>query len=103
MIPTQQRLPSVEKLPSGVGELVLPASLALEYEAICHLPEHRLASGLSEKEVGIFVNTIIGLAEPGASGFMPKFDAAKRDWLGKKSITTRFSQAAAAADSLGKR
>ncbi|HEV2687459.1 MAG TPA: putative toxin-antitoxin system toxin component, PIN family [Bryobacteraceae bacterium] len=54
----------LDRIANGVDELVLTASLALEYEAICHLAEHRLASGLSEKEVGIFVNTIIGLAEP---------------------------------------
>ena len=54
----------LDQIANGVGRLVLTASLALEYEAICHLPEHRLASGLSENEVGIFVNTIIGLAEP---------------------------------------
>jgi putative PIN family toxin of toxin-antitoxin system len=62
--PTGASAAILNQLANGVGELVLTVSLALEYEAICHLAEHRLASGLSETEVGIFVNTIIGLAEP---------------------------------------
>jgi hypothetical protein len=44
--------------------LLLSVPLALEYEAICQLPEHRLATGLSTKDVDMFVNTLIGLAEP---------------------------------------
>jgi len=42
----------------------LSVPLALEYEAICQLPEHRLASGLSYADVEVFVNTLISLAEP---------------------------------------
>lgn len=39
-------------------------ALALEYEAIFHLPEHRLASGLGTTDVSLIVNTLIALAEP---------------------------------------
>jgi hypothetical protein len=38
--------------------------LALEYEAVCQRPEQRLATGLSQKEVSAFVNTLIDIAEP---------------------------------------
>ena len=31
--------------------IVLSVALALEYEAVCHQPEHQLASGLSEHEI----------------------------------------------------
>jgi len=51
-------------LEHGDATLLLSVPLALEYEAICHLAEHRLASGLSTKEVDAFVNTLVGIAEP---------------------------------------
>jgi putative PIN family toxin of toxin-antitoxin system len=44
--------------------LLMSVALATEYEAVCRLPEHRLAAGLSEREVDIFLTTIIALAEP---------------------------------------
>ncbi len=44
--------------------MLLTVALALEYEAICTLAEHRLASGLSAPEAGIYVNGLIGMAEP---------------------------------------
>jgi putative PIN family toxin of toxin-antitoxin system len=49
--------------------MVLSVALALEYEAQCMLPEHRLASGLSEKDVAAFVDGLISLAEPVLSFF----------------------------------
>ena len=48
----------------GVAVMLLSVALALEYEAICTLAEHRLASGLSALEAGIYVDGLIGLAEP---------------------------------------
>ena len=54
----------LQLLDDGKVIVVLSVPLALEYEAVCHLPEHRLASGLSAREVDAFVNTLIGLAEP---------------------------------------
>lgn len=44
--------------------MLLTVALALEYEAICTLAEHRLASGLSTSETHIFVDTLIAMAEP---------------------------------------
>jgi predicted nucleic acid-binding protein len=48
----------------GLSTLLLSVPLALEYEAICQLPEHRLVMGLSMKDVDTFLNALIGLAEP---------------------------------------
>ena len=44
--------------------MLLSVPLALEYEAICHIADHRLAAGLSERQVDIFVTAVIALAEP---------------------------------------
>lgn len=38
--------------------------LMLEYESVCSLPEHRLASGLDSKAVEQFLNAIALFAEP---------------------------------------
>jgi putative PIN family toxin of toxin-antitoxin system len=51
-------------LDHGRGTLLLSVALALEYEAVCGRPEHRLASGLSVMETVTFVNGVIALAEP---------------------------------------
>ena len=42
----------------------------MEYEAVCRKAEHRLAAGLSEREVEIFVTAVIGLAEPVKTHFL---------------------------------
>lgn len=44
--------------------MLLTVALALEYEATCMLAEHRLASGLSASEAGMYVDTLISMAEP---------------------------------------
>lgn len=44
--------------------LALTVALALEYEAVCMRPEHRLAAGLSRPEAVIFVDAVIAMAEP---------------------------------------
>jgi predicted nucleic acid-binding protein len=48
----------------GRVTLMVSVALALEYEAVCSRIEHRVASELSEKEVNVFVDAIIALAEP---------------------------------------
>jgi putative PIN family toxin of toxin-antitoxin system len=48
----------------GRTTLLLSAAPALEYEAACREPKHRLASGLSEREIEIFLTAVIALAEP---------------------------------------
>jgi len=44
-------------------------ALALEYEAICGLDEHRRAAGLTEDQVRIFLAAVIAMAEPVESHF----------------------------------
>jgi predicted nucleic acid-binding protein len=44
--------------------LLLSVVLALEYEAVCVLPEHRIVTGLTEEEARRFVGTIIAISEP---------------------------------------
>jgi predicted nucleic acid-binding protein len=54
----------------GSSTLLLSVALALEYEAICFRAEHRVASGLSEQEVDIFLTGVIAMAEPVATHFL---------------------------------
>ena len=54
----------------GRATLLLSVALALEYEAVCFQAEHRLASGLSEEEVDIFLTAVIAMAEPVATHFL---------------------------------
>ena len=54
----------------GEITLLLSVALALEYEAICSEAGHQLASGLSDREVDIFVNAVIALAEPVQTHFL---------------------------------
>jgi predicted nucleic acid-binding protein len=42
----------------------------MEYEAICSEAEHRLAAGLSEREVGIFLDAVVAMAEPVTTHFL---------------------------------
>ncbi len=54
----------------GRATLLATVALALEYEAVCRQAEHRLASGLSEREVDVFLDALIALAEPVETHFM---------------------------------
>jgi predicted nucleic acid-binding protein len=54
----------LRRIDGGKAVMLLTVALALEYEAICTLAEHRLASGLSASEAGIYVDGLIGMAEP---------------------------------------
>ena len=54
----------------GGVTLLVSVALALEYEAVCSRPEHRLAAGLSEDEVNVFVDAMVALAEPVAMHFL---------------------------------
>jgi predicted nucleic acid-binding protein len=44
--------------------------LALEYEAVCSEAEHRLAAGLNEREVEIFLDAVVAMAEPVETHFL---------------------------------
>lgn len=48
----------------GGAVLLLSVPLALEYESVCARAEHRLAAGLSERQVGIFLDAVIAMATP---------------------------------------
>src|SRR6267142_1648525 len=50
--------------------LLVSVPLALEYEAICSEAEHRLATGLSEREVEIFLDAVVAMAEPVKTHFL---------------------------------
>jgi putative PIN family toxin of toxin-antitoxin system len=53
----------LELLDEERATLLLSVPLALEYEAICQLPEHRIVSGLSVEEVRMFVDTLLKMAQ----------------------------------------
>src|SRR5437870_4437973 len=62
--------------PSGASAALLKAArdstltmlatvaLALEYEAICRLPDHGLAAGLNVNEVDVFIDAVLAMVEP---------------------------------------
>ena len=50
--------------------LLMSVPLAIEYEATCCLAEHRLASGLTERQIGVFLDGLVALAEPVESHFL---------------------------------
>ena len=54
----------------GKATLALSVPLALEYEAVCRKSEHRLAAGLSERQVDIFLDAIIAMALPVETHFL---------------------------------
>jgi putative PIN family toxin of toxin-antitoxin system len=62
--PTGASAELLRKIDNGVATMLLTVALALEYEAICTLAEHRLASGLSAIDAGLYVDTLIEMAEP---------------------------------------
>lgn len=54
----------LRRVDGGKAVMLLTVALALEYEAICTLAEHRLASGLSASDAALYVDGLIALAEP---------------------------------------
>jgi predicted nucleic acid-binding protein len=50
--------------------LLLTVALALEFEAVCQNPEHRLAAALSERQVDIFLDAVMGMAQPVEAHFL---------------------------------
>lgn len=62
--PTGASAELLRRIDSGAAVMVLTVALALEYEAICTLAEHRLASGLNAAEAGIYVDGLVAMAEP---------------------------------------
>jgi putative PIN family toxin of toxin-antitoxin system len=54
----------------GLITLLATVALALEYEAVCRQAEHKLASGLSDRQVDVFLDALIALAEPVETHFI---------------------------------
>src|SRR5438445_927632 len=54
----------------GRVTLLVSVPLAMEYEAICSEAEHRLAAGLSESEVEVFLDAVVAIAEPVETHFL---------------------------------
>jgi putative PIN family toxin of toxin-antitoxin system len=54
----------------GQATLLASVPLALEYEAVLSRAEHRLAAGLADREVKIFLTAVVALAEPVTSHFL---------------------------------
>jgi putative PIN family toxin of toxin-antitoxin system len=50
--------------------LLVSVPLAMEYEATCSEAEHQLAAGLSEREVEIFLDAVVAMAEPVKTHFL---------------------------------
>jgi len=48
------------------GRLRMAASVSLfmEYEAVCRREDHRMAAGLSEAQMGVFLDAVAALIEP---------------------------------------
>ena len=42
----------------------------MEYEAVCSEPDHRQASGLSSREVELFLDALIAMTDPVRIGFL---------------------------------
>jgi putative PIN family toxin of toxin-antitoxin system len=60
----------LRKARQGRVTLLVSVPLAMEYEAICSEAEHRLAAGLIEREVEIFLDAVVAMAEPVKTHFL---------------------------------
>ena len=54
----------------GKATLLVSVPLAMEYEATCSEPEHQLAAGLDGREVQIFLDAVLAMAEPVKAHFL---------------------------------
>jgi putative PIN family toxin of toxin-antitoxin system len=62
--PTGASAALVRTIRAGRAVMLLSVPLLIEYEATCRLAEHRLAAGLSEKEIETFLDGLVLLAAP---------------------------------------
>jgi len=62
--PTGASVPLLTLLLEGKGTWLLSVAMALEYESICMLADHRLAAGASEGDVRNLLNSIFGIIVP---------------------------------------
>ena len=59
----------LRRIDDGKATMLLSVALALEYEAKCALPEHRLAAALTQQEMDTFLTGLIAMAQPVYSRF----------------------------------
>lgn len=59
----------MEALHGGVV-IVMTVPLVIEYEATCRLTEHRVAAGLTERDVDRFLDAVAAVAEPIEAHFL---------------------------------
>src|ERR1700730_15284340 len=60
----------LRKARQGRVTLLVSVPLALEYEAVWSEAGHRLAAGLDEREVEIFLDAVVAMAEPVETHFL---------------------------------
>jgi len=60
----------VRAVRQGRTTILVSVPLAMEYESVCRKAEHQMASGLSDREVDVFVTAVIALAEPVRTHFL---------------------------------
>ena len=54
----------------GRVTLLVSVPLAIEYESVCRKYEHRLAAGLSDRQVDIFLDAALAMCEPVETHFL---------------------------------
>jgi len=62
--PTGGSAELLRRIDEGKATMLMIVALGLEYEAICTLADHRLASGLSLLQANLYVDTLVEMAEP---------------------------------------
>jgi putative PIN family toxin of toxin-antitoxin system len=55
---------------NGRVTLLVSVPLGMEYEAVCSELEHQLVAGLSEREVEVFLDAVLAMAEPVKTHFL---------------------------------
>jgi putative PIN family toxin of toxin-antitoxin system len=50
--------------------LLVSVPLAIEYESVCRKTEHRVAAGLSDRQVDIFLDAVLAMAVPVETHFL---------------------------------
>jgi putative PIN family toxin of toxin-antitoxin system len=68
--PTGASAAIIRAVRQGRATLLLSVPLAIEYEAVCRRFEHRMEAGLSERQVEVFLDAIIAMAEPVPTHFL---------------------------------
>ena len=68
--PTGASAAIVRAARQGHVTLLLSVPFAMEYEAVCRRSEHRLEAGLSGRQVEIYLNAIVAMAEPVLTHFL---------------------------------